>query len=289
MGGGLTTMSIGSWQDRRQLYRMTCCPDDFKAANEAGCAMRILISNDDGILAPGIQSLIRVMATLGQVTVVAPDRQRSASSHGITLNCPLYATQVELDLPAVDAWSLTGTPVDCVKWAITQLGRSHPFDVMVSGINEGSNLAVDVLYSGTVAAAGEAALQHVPAIAFSLSGPAFPFPEAASVAKEIASRVVRHGLPADTFLNVNFPPNYILSADWMTTPLGVRSYRDEFVLERAEDGRQFYTYAGEAIEESGPPMTDVHAVEAGHISITPLIYRFTNTAMIDSLRSWLIR
>jgi 5'-nucleotidase len=247
--------------------------------------MRILISNDDGIHAPGIRALAQVATSFGDVTVVAPDRQRSASSHGISLHSRLYVEEVDFHTPGVEAYALSGTPVDCVKWAVTVLGPSRKFDLMLSGINEGLNLATDVLYSGTLAAAGEAALQHIPAIAFSLAGPPFRYDEAANVARRIVQALARIPFPPDTFVSVNFPSSGILHAPWSVTRLGARSYVDKFFLKTDESGRQYYTYGGEAVDDVGGPDADVWAVNNGEVSLTPLRYRFTNDEMIATLKA----
>lgn len=250
--------------------------------------MRILVSNDDGISAPGIRALTEVLAPLGELCVVAPNRQRSASSHGITLHDRLYVDEVDMGIPGVTSYAVSGTPVDCVKWGVVMLGRDAPFDVMVSGINEGQNLATDVLYSGTVAAAGEAALQGVPSIAFSLTGPRFPYQEAAVVARDIVKWAVQLDLPSDTFLNVNMPPS-CHRAKWHITELGARGYHSHFRQKLDDEGRVYYRHAGETLEETGGQDVDTRVVDSGQISITPLIYRFTNNAIIGSLKSALER
>ena len=246
--------------------------------------MRILISNDDGIHAPGILELAKAALALGEVFVVAPDQQKSASSHGISLHRPLYVNDVDLGLPNTKALSVSGTPVDCVKWAMVMIGGEHPFDIMLSGINEGANLATDVLYSGTVAAAGEAALQGIPAVAFSIVGPPYPFADAAATAVQIASQVQAATLPPDTFLNVNFPAENISSAPWRVTELGARGYRNDFMQVMDAFGQVYYRHAGEELEESGGTDTDVKALRRREVSITPLRYRFTNEEVFDSLK-----
>lgn len=249
--------------------------------------MRILVSNDDGIFAPGIYELAKAMMVLGEVVVVAPDGQRSASSHGISLHQPIYAEQVDIGLHGVEAWSLTGTPVDCVKWGAVMLGQHRPFDLMAAGVNEGANMATDVLYSGTVAAAGEAALQGIPGAAFSIVGPPYPYPEAAATAVEIMEKLITIGLPPDTFLNVNFPATGIRNARWCITQLGARSYKSEFVLVTDANGRPCYRHAGEALRETKGDDADIKALHRNEVSITPLSYRFTNYEMLDSLKTWI--
>lgn len=249
--------------------------------------MRILISNDDGIHAPGIYALAKVMGSHGDVYVVAPNRQRSASSHGISLYDSLYVEEVDLEIPQVKAVSVTGTPVDCVKWAISQLGTQVPFDFMLSGINEGPNLATDVLYSGTVAAAGEAALQGIPALALSLAGPPYTFDHAAEATSQMFGLLKDKDFAVDTFLNINFPPTDLSSAEWRSTVLGARGFTDYFRERMDTTGKTYYRYAGEELAEVGGENTDVMTVRAGHVSFTPLRYRFTNDEMIGTLASWL--
>jgi 5'-nucleotidase len=249
--------------------------------------MRILISNDDGIFAKGIQALAHEISKHAQVCVVAPDSQRSASSHGISLNRALSVNAVDFGSEQITAYSVSGTPVDCVKWGVVMLGRKQPFDLMLSGINEGTNLATDVLYSGTVAAAGEAALQGIPSIAFSLKGPPFPFEDAAKTATDLTLFFADKKFPADTFLNVNLPPLHVRSAKWCATELGARGFTNDFIQKTDESGNIGYLYSGEELEELGSDRTDVKALRRGEISITPLRYRFTNDLFLDSLSAWL--
>lgn len=248
--------------------------------------MRILISNDDGVDAPGILALVHAVKHMGEVTVVAPDRQRSASSHGISLHRPLYVEERTI-APEIKAYAASGTPVDCVKWAIVMLGQSEPFDIMLSGINEGFNLATDVLYSGTVAAAGEAALQRIKSVAFSLAGPPFPFQEAAVLAASFVRRIMNFNMPSDTFLNVNLPAGGVHTGKWCATKLGARGYKNEFHKVLDEHGRTYYRHSGEELEEIGGSDTDVATIRRNDISVTPLRYHFTNDGFIDSLKSWI--
>lgn len=236
--------------------------------------MRILISNDDGIHAAGIQALTRVLANVAEVTVVAPDRQRSASSHGISLYRPIRVEEGVVE-GATAAYQTSGTPVDCVKWALALIHREKPFDFVLSGINAGANLATDVLYSGTIAAAGEAALQGVPAIAFSAVGPPFDFDEASSVANSMFNVLKSLTFPSDTFISVNIPPNAD-GTKYRFTTLGVRKYHDVFTLELDSTGQQVYRYGGDLIDERGDGSLDVDVVEAGFVSVTPLRYSFTD-------------
>lgn len=245
--------------------------------------MRILISNDDGIEAEGICALYDALSSDAELVVVAPDCQRSASSHGISLHQPLRIRAV--DVPGIqEAYATSGTPVDCVKWALSTLHRKTPFDMMLSGINAGANLASDVLYSGTVAAAGEAALQGVPSIAFSAVGPPFDFRQAAVAARRIFQLLNSVKLPKETFLNVNFPTTF-KSPEHVWTVLGVRKYHDKFAVELDDEGNEVYRYDGEIIDEKGDGTNDIDAVAAGYISITPLQYRFMNEQFYAQMKS----
>lgn len=243
--------------------------------------MRILISNDDGMDAPGIRALIQVMSDQGEVTVVAPEGQRSASSHGISLHRSLRVERI--DVPGtVEAYKTSGTPVDCVKWALATIHRDTPFDIVLSGINAGANLATDVLYSGTVAVAGEAALQGVKAIALSALGPPFDFDKAGQVARDVVQMLQPIPFPSDTFLSVNIPHDTSGEVAWTT--LGVRTYRDEFSLELDAGGHRVYRYGGDIVEERGDGTLDVDVVANGMVSITPLRYRFTDHDFYAALR-----
>ncbi|KPV44850.1 5'/3'-nucleotidase SurE [Alicyclobacillus ferrooxydans] len=247
--------------------------------------MRILVSNDDGIFAEGILALIRAVADLGEIVVVAPDQQGSASSHGISLHRRLVPKPVDLQIQNVEAWSFSGTPVDCVKFGVTQFGEQHPFDLMLSGINEGRNLATDVLYSGTIAAAGEAALQGIPALAVSLDGPPFPFDEAAQVVRKMVDRLQFKTLDADTFLSVNIPAESV-DGPWVVTRIGAEGYRDRFIRHTDDDGQAYYRYVGDVVRNIEDDDSDITVVNKGCISITPLRYRFTNEPAMDTLKTW---
>ncbi|GEO27104.1 5'-nucleotidase SurE [Alicyclobacillus acidoterrestris] len=246
--------------------------------------MRILLSNDDGIHAKGIQTLCQALCHLADVYVVAPNQERSASSHGISLHRTIEVH--ELELPgAVKAYETSGTPVDCVKWALAMLHPTTPFDIVLAGINAGANLATDVLYSGTVAVAGEASLQGVKAMALSQVGPPFNFEPTVKALLAMLPQLLQLELPADTFLSVNFPPDPDpKNVRW--TKLGVRNYHDSFRVELDESGQQVYRYGGDIIDEHGDGETDVTAIREGAITITPLRYRFTNEEYYGKMQSF---
>jgi 5'/3'-nucleotidase len=245
--------------------------------------MLILVTNDDGIHAPGIKALAVALAKVGEVAVVAPDRERSAVGHALTLHHPLRAMELEPNRFAVD-----GTPTDCVNLGIHSLLDFKP-DVVVSGINRGSNLGDDVTYSGTVSAALEATLMGIPAIAVSLvtNGAGVHYQVAAEFAGRLASLVTRHGLPADTFLNVNVPD---LPEDELLAPLltcqGRRRYEGTIVDKVDPRGRNYYWIGTADLKFHEIEGSDYVAVSRGHISITPLHLDLTNYQSFAVLKDW---
>lgn len=246
--------------------------------------MRILLSNDDGIHADGIRALSKEFSQMAEIVVVAPDRERSASSHGISLHRRLYVEKEQLP-DVAEAYKTSGTPVDCVKWALATLQQKSRFDYVFSGVNAGANLGTDVLYSGTVAAAGEASLQGVPSVAYSLAGPPFDFDHAAKTAYHLFKESIRPlQFPYDTFLSVNLL-NESSADKFIWTTLGIRRYHDEFLVEEDEEGRKVYRYGGDIVDERGDGTADVEAVKLGYVSITPIQYRFTNREFYYQMKS----
>ncbi|MDD2539549.1 MAG: 5'/3'-nucleotidase SurE [Desulfuromonadaceae bacterium] len=245
--------------------------------------MNIMITNDDGIHATGIRALAEAMAELGTVTVVAPDRERSAAGHSLTLHSPLRIFKLHKGWYAVD-----GTPTDCVNMGIHNMLPITP-DLVVSGINHGANLGDDVTYSGTVAAAMEANLMGIPAIAFSLATfeQSDHFADAAEIAVRIARQVINHGLPADTFLNVNIPN---CSCDNMQPPLitrqGKRSFIGKIVDKTDPRGRKYFWVGSEEPRLNDDPGTDFYAINRQHVSITPLHLDLTNHKSLPALAEW---
>jgi 5'-nucleotidase len=247
--------------------------------------MRILLSNDDGYQAQGIRVLARALQDLGEVTLVAPDRDRSGASNSLTLDNPIRATVVEDGIYRVD-----GTPTDCVHLGITGLLEQEP-DMVVAGINAGANLGDDVLYSGTVAAAVEGRFLGYPAIAVSLVGENLThFETAARVTRQLMLQLQQDPLPADTILNVNVP-NLPWDAiqGWEATRLGHR-HRSEPVI-RMEDprGRPVYWVGPPGSEQDAGPGTDFHAVRHQCVSITPLQVDLTRHTALDQVAQWLQR
>lgn len=245
--------------------------------------MQIMVTNDDGIAAPGIKALAEALTALGTVTVVAPDRERSAAGHSLTLHSPLRVFELREGWYAVD-----GTPTDCVNMGIHSLLQQPP-DLVVSGINHGGNMGDDITYSGTVAAAMEANLMGIPALAVSLAtyGPTDHFPDAARIAVQVARELLRNGLPADTFLNLNVP-NLPLAEirPYLITRQGKRSFVGKIVDKTDPRGRKYYWIGSEEpsfLDEAG---TDFHAVGSGHASLTPLHLDLTNYRSVELLKKW---
>jgi 5'-nucleotidase len=251
--------------------------------------MRILLTNDDGIHAEGLQALRRVFEKdpEHEIFIAAPDRERSGSGHSITLTRPLRVQDVPYDNPRVHGYAIDGTPSDCVKLALKAI-LPEPPDVIVSGINNGANLSTDVLYSGTVSAAIEGIMLGVPSVAVSLT--AFgekDYSYAAAFTSNVLHRVVHNDLPPNTLLNINIPPGTCQDISGLViTHLGVRQY--EHIFERRTDpfGRTYYWLAGEPVEVDHDPAADITAVREGKISVTPIHFDLTNYSIMESLADW---
>lgn len=251
--------------------------------------MHIVISNDDGVMAPGIRQLATHLATFAQVTVVAPDRQQSATSHSITLHKPLHVDPVDFG-SGIAAYQVNGTPADSVKLALGALVGDQPVDLVVSGINGGANLGLDIVYSGTASAAAEAVLQGIPAIAISLTGAPYDYEASARVAGLLVQQAIANPLPEGTYLNVNVPPlPYAALQGIAITRIGIRKYRTTYERRFDPLGRSYYWQAGEVISLHNAPDTDVHAVEQGMVSVTPIHFNFTNTDLIGTLTEWKLK
>ncbi len=245
--------------------------------------MKILVSNDDGYTSEGIKTLAKELATLGEITVVAPDRNRSGASNSLTLENPLRVNQLSDDIYRVE-----GTPTDCVHLAITGLLDYEP-DMVVSGINAGANLGDDVLYSGTVAAAMEGRFLGLPAIAISLVGTEGKhYQTAAWVAHQLVSKQQVKALPADTILNVNVPDLPIEELQgFETTRLGHRHKAEPVIKEFDPRGRVMYWIGPAGEEEDAGPGTDFNAIRRGAVSVTPLHIDLTSYKAMDGLAAWL--
>lgn len=260
--------------------------------------MKLLISNDDGISALGIRTLANCLAEAGHdVTVVCPDRERSATGHGLTLHQPIRAQIVEgIFHPAIKAWACDGTPSDCVKLALWALLDSPP-DLVLSGINQGANLGTEILYSGTVSAAMEGTIEGIPSIALSLdSHTSQDFQPGANFAKQLVDQLAAKPLPELMLLNVNIPPvPWEEIAGVIFTRQGVRRYVDVFDKRVDPRGKIYYWLTGEVLEEVEPPEglnlpqnvpIDVHVIRNNYISITPLQYNLTYANGLNQLSGW---
>ncbi|NMG08621.1 5'/3'-nucleotidase SurE [Brasilonema sp. UFV-L1] len=260
--------------------------------------MKILISNDDGISALGIRTLANTLAQAGHdISVVCPDRERSATGHGLTMHQPIRAEIVEsIFHPAVSAWACDGTPSDCVKLALWALLDSPP-DLVLSGINQGANLGTEILYSGTVSAAMEGLIEGIPSMALSLTSHINKdFQPAAHFAKILVEQLEQNPLPELMLLNVNIP-----AVKWeeisgvSITRQGVRRYVDVFDKRVDPRGKTYYWLTGEILEDVEPPIdlnlpqnipTDVHMIRKNYITMTPLQYNLTYANGLNQLSQW---
>ena len=245
--------------------------------------MHILLSNDDGYLAEGLNALADALKGHAEISVVAPDRNRSAASNSLTLEMPLRASRTDNGFIKVD-----GTPTDCVHLAITGLLEHEP-DMVFAGINHGSNLGDDVLYSGTVAAATEGRFLGLPAIAISLVGSnPIHFKTAAEVAVTLLKQLVKKPLPKDTILNVNVPDVALKDIKgFKATRLGQRHKSEPVIKSNDPRGRIIYWVGPPGAEQDAGPGTDFYAINEGYVSVTPLQIDLTRYESIDALASWL--
>ena len=245
--------------------------------------MHILLSNDDGYLAEGLIALANALREHAEISVVAPDRNRSAASNSLTLEMPLRAYTMDNGFIKVD-----GTPTDCVHLAITGLLKSEP-DMVFAGINHGSNLGDDVLYSGTVAAATEGRFLGLPAVAISLAGSnPIHFETAAHVAVTLLQQLINRPLPQDTILNVNVPDVAIKDLQgYQATRLGQRHKSEPVIKSEDPRGRIIYWVGPPGAEQDAGPGTDFYAINAGFVSVTPLQLDLTWYERINDLKSWL--
>jgi len=252
--------------------------------------MKILVSNDDGYLSTGINTLIDALERVADVIVVAPDRNRSAASSSLTLSRPLRVRSYGENRYTVD-----GTPSDCVHLAVTGFLDEEP-DLVVSGINHGANLGDDVIYSGTVAAAMEGRFLGLPTIAVSLVGKTLVgaqlthFDTAARVAVELVEKIERAGLEPDTVLNVNVPDRpYEELTGIRATRLGFRHKSEQILKDTDPYGRPIYWIGPAGVGADAGEGTDFHAIELGAVAVTPLKVDLTRHAAIDGIAQWLQR
>jgi len=252
--------------------------------------MHILVTNDDGVQAPGLLALAQAMRSLGKVTILAPNRNWSGAGHVKTLENPLRVQETQLT-DGTPALMSDGAPSDCVALAL--LGLVENVDLVVSGINPYSNIGHDVTYSGTVTAAMEAVIAGVPGLAFSLAsqdnstGGLADYGPTARVAEHVAKKVLEKGLPKGVLLNVNVP--YLQESKlngYMITRQGLRVYRDELDERIDPRGKPYYWIGGEAPTGVDEPGTDFGALQAGYVSVTPLQLDLTAREAMESLKNW---
>ncbi len=248
----------------------------------------ILITNDDGIESDALAPLAVALSAVGMVDVIAPERNWSGASHSITLFRPLRVRPTKLRGSGHAAYMTDGSPTDCVRLAVLGFLRHKP-DLVVSGINRGANLGDDITYSGTVAAAMEGLLSNIPSVAISVGafGADVDFGPAASFAALLARNILQRGFLPDSLLNVNVPA---LPRDQIAgvevTRLGKRNYRDQLIERLDPYGNPYYWVGGPAVSEEAEEGTDVAAVRAGKISVTPISLDMTNHALVAELARW---
>ena len=249
----------------------------------------ILVTNDDGITAPGLRALIKTMKTIGDVIVVAPDSPQSGMGHAITIDNTLYSKKVVIDQNegAPEEYSCSGTPADCVKLALQEILDRRP-DICVSGINHGSNASINVIYSGTMSAAIEAGIEGVPAIGFSLCDYTWEanFEPALESIKKIVEQALEHGMPNGTVLNVNIPKSD-------EAPKGIRvcrqaraNWKEKFDKRQSPMGKNYYWLTGEFELLDKGKDTDEWALAQGYISVVPTQFDLTAHHIIPQINNW---
>ncbi len=247
---------------------------------------KILLSNDDGIFAPGLSALYDEMRKIGDVTVVAPASEQSAVGHAITILDPLRVSDFKRD-DKFFGYAVNGTPADCVKMAYWALLEEKP-DLVISGINQGSNAGINAMYSGTVSAATEGAILDIPSFAISLASWTYrEFGYAATFARELALKVLSHGLPSGTLLNVNVPAVAAEEiAGVMVTRQSQARYLEHFDKRVDPANRVYYWLSGQKMQPGAELDLDDRAVQENYVSITPLHYDLTNYTFLETLKTW---
>lgn len=248
----------------------------------------ILITNDDGVSAPGIRALISVMSELGEIIVVAPDSPQSAMGHAITTNSTLYLNKISNVNNPIQEFSCSGTPVDCVKLAVNEILKRKP-DLCVSGINHGSNSSINVIYSGTMSAAVEAGIEGIPAIGFSLMDFNWNanFEPIKNFVRKIALEVLKNGLPDGVVLNVNFPKLEEKEIKGIRICRQAKArWMEKFDKRKTPQGRDYYWLAGEFVNQDKGEDTDEWALENNYISVVPVHFDLTAHYTIQQLNTW---
>lgn len=248
----------------------------------------ILITNDDGISAPGIRTLIAIMSEIGEIVVVAPDKPQSAMGHAITINNTLYLNKVSNENAQFLEYTCSGTPVDCVKLAVNEILHRKP-DLCVSGINHGSNSSINVIYSGTMSAAVEAGIEGIPAIGFSLLDYDWnaDFSHIKSYVKKITLEVLKNGLPEGVVLNVNLPKQHKSEIKGIKICRQAKAlWVEKFDKRKTPQGKDYYWLTGEFVNQDQGQDTDEWALEHGYVSIVPIHFDMTAHYTIQQLNTW---
>jgi 5'-nucleotidase len=246
----------------------------------------ILVVNDDGITAPGIKALMHVMKELGRVVVVAPDSPQSGMGHAITIGKPLRLDKVEI-YEGIEMYSCSGTPVDCVKLAVNKIFKGKKPDLCVSGINHGLNNSINILYSGTMSAAVEGAIESIPSIGFSLDDYSLQanFSHCLKYVKEIAAQVLKNGLPVATLLNVNFPSSAHIKGIKICRQASAK-WAEDFDERLDPYKRPYYWLTGVFQLNDQGEDTDVWALEHDFVSVVPVQFDMTAHHAIPVLNGW---
>ncbi|MDR4988344.1 MAG: 5'/3'-nucleotidase SurE [Bacteroidales bacterium] len=247
----------------------------------------ILITNDDGIMAPGIRHLVKYMLELGEVVVVAPDKPQSGMGHAVTMTVPLRLEKITVNSDH-DEYSCSGTPVDCVKLAVNKVLKRKP-DLLVSGINHGSNASISVIYSGTMSAAIEGSMETIPSIGFSLLDYRFDadFTPSKKYVQRIAANVLKHGLPKGVCLNVNIPAipeEEIRGVKICRQARG--NWNEEFDHRKDPTKKEYFWLTGQFVLHEDSNETDIWALENKYISVVPTQFDFTAYNVISELNTW---
>ncbi len=248
--------------------------------------MKILVSNDDGIDAPGINALAKALKEIGEVIVVAPRTEQSAVGHKITMQNPLRVTKYYKNGDFF-GYAVDGTPADCIKMGIRNIMREQP-DIVVSGINHGANTAISIIYSGTVSAAREAAIMDVPAIAISVTDHAVKdFEYAGKVAQHVTKLVVENGLPNGTLLNVNIPnlPESEIQGIKVTTQSKAK-WNDIYEERTDPYGKSYYWLTGNLVEVESDKDTDQNMVKQNYVTVTPIHFDLTDYKTYEEIKKW---
>jgi len=248
----------------------------------------ILVTNDDGITAPGVIALVNIMKTLGDVVVVAPDSPQSGMGHAITLNSTLHIEKIKVKSEDYEAYSCSGTPADCVKIAVNQILPRRP-DLCVSGINHGSNSSINVIYSGTMSAAIEAGIEGIPAIGFSLLDHSWNanFDAAKDYIKAIAKNVLEQGLTEGVVLNVNIPKIDKKEIKGVKICRQAKAnWKEEFDKRKTPQGKDYYWLTGTFVNYDKGEDTDEWALKNNYISLVPVHFDLTAHHSIQKLNTW---